>query len=122
MEYELFELIKEEVSNNKILTIPLEQLQLILQGNEAQSDYEIKIGSVNNIIFTKKGDKNLISVKCIKNYYNIEINNESIDNMNCHEIKEKYATNLNCTIVKQNCAACHLRAIQDYGDDLITRK
>lgn len=123
MAYELFELVENISKENYILKMPMDQLQLVLQNNSEEADYEIKVGSINNIIFTKKGDKNLINIKCIKSYYNIDINGNNIDSMTCQELKTAYTNNRdvgNC--VKQYCAKCHLCAIEDFYDDKITRK
>lgn len=119
-EWELFEYIDQIEDQNNIDGIPLDQLKLTLSGNE-QSDYVIKVGSISTIILAKKGESNLIKLKCVKSYYDLNINGKKGNIIPCKEIKDSFDNRMINNCVHENCAKCHLCCIDDFYDNKISK-
>lgn len=119
IEMELFEYFEYLKSNiNEIDGIPLDELYDTLIGKETK--YKMVTDSMYYMVFKNKETGEVTSLECVSNYYNLE---KDLAKKKCRDKKSNFTERrINQKCIDSNCAKCHVCCIEDFYNNIITKK
>lgn len=117
---ELFDYLDIMKNKNTLDGIPLDELRAVLTGDK-NTDYVLTTDSIYYMIFKNKITGEVITISCVKNYYELDIKSTN-GKLKCYNIKKEFMDRDIPHCIPENCAKCHAGCIDDFFNGKISKK
>ena len=120
-EVELFEYLNIMRKQNAIDGIPIDDLRLVLTGNDS-GNYKLVNDCIYYMTFKNKDTGEETKIYCVTNYYNLNDIPSQNGKLKCFNVKKELAKRDIPHCIHENCAKCHVACIDDFQEGKITKK